>query len=97
VRRRTFALLLGVLFGVVLMGIGFVIVATTLPSCPSILYDQDLYYGGAVVASLSTVGLAYTFRERVGAIGVLIAVAVAFVIVAVALGGFIFGLCGSFA
>jgi len=95
-KKGTIALLVGLIFGVVLIGIGAVLAATTLLTCPSVLYNQDLYYGGASVASLSALGLAYTFRERVGMVVVAIALAAAVVIFAVFLAGFIYGLCGTF-
>jgi len=94
--KGTIVLLAGLIFGVVLIGVGALIAATTLLSCPSVLYDQDLYYAGASVASLSAVGLAYTFRGRVGMVIVAVAVAVAVVIFAVSVAGFIYGLCGTF-
>ncbi len=95
-KKGTIALLAGFVFGVILVAIGVVLVTTTYPSCPSFLYDQDLYYGGAVVASFSLMGLAYIFRERVTIIGVSIAIAAAFVALVFFLGGFVYGLCGTF-
>jgi len=95
-KKGIIALLVVLVFGVGLIGVGAVLATTTLLSCPSVLYDQDLYYGGASVASLSALGLAYTFRERVGMVAVAIALAAAVVIFAVSLAGFIYELCGTF-
>jgi len=88
-KKRTIALLVGLICGVVVLGTGAVLAATTFLSCPSVLYDQDLYYGGASVASLSALGLAYTFRERVGTAVVAIVLAAAVVMLAVFLAGFL--------
>jgi hypothetical protein len=87
---------IGIVTGVLAIMVGFFWESLVPTGCNAAHVMQAFSLGGIVVSFSSAMGLAYSLRRQsILALGAVL-VGAAVVVLAIALAGFVFGLCGSF-